>query len=160
VRKGTRSKSLTTHSVITREENALRAVALRSEGFTLLEIGDKIGMTKSGVHKAIKRAVAEWRSEYIEIWEEQRKYASDLNEGIISANYAGALRAEPGAGRAVHNAMVRQAKLHGLNADRIIEPVRDNPYDGISNDEWARQIVKLFGAETEKILAIVNEGQE
>jgi hypothetical protein len=78
----------------------------------------------------------------------------------VFIDYCRKLRAEPDAGRAVHNAMVRQAKLYGLNANKIIEPVRDNPYDGISNDEWARQIYKLFGAETEKILAIVNEGLE
>ena len=128
---------------LTAADRSRRAIELRQDGLTYAEISKVLGCSPAGAYQAVRRVLEQWKSDYVEVYEELRYARHHQLENLIAGNFEAACRGDAAAGSIVLKAMNEQAKLHGLYAEKAPAP-EPSPYDGISEQERMRLLIQIF----------------
>lgn len=105
-------------------QRAKDALTLRLAGYTYQQIGDKLGMTKKGAEKAIKRHMGDIRNENAAMQEELRGMQSARLDALLQAIYARAVKGDDlQAIDRVLSIEERRAKLFGLDTPAKQAPI-------------------------------------
>ena len=96
-------------------ENALEAVRLRAAGKTFRQIGDALGMSAPGAHKALKRGLQDRAEEIAEAADEFRALESERLDAAAQALWAKVMAGEERAQDTWLRNRSRYATLLGLD---------------------------------------------
>lgn len=98
--------------------DAMKALALRSEGLTIAEIGKRLGVVPSRAHDLVSEAMG---SVYSEAVESSRQLDLVRLDALLAVHYGKALKGDHAAFDAVMAVMARRAKLIGYDAPTAVK---------------------------------------
>lgn len=144
----------TTQRKIDALENRRKAVALRRMGMSIQDIADKLGLSKSSVHKTITKAMAESRAAMECDVAELKALEVDRCDQLQLAAWPQALKGSTQHIEKVLKIMERRARLLGLDAPTKVAPTTKDgddleptttglfivPAEAASVDAWLAQV--------------------
>ncbi len=110
-----------------------KAVQLRMAGFTITDIAEQIGKSKSQTHRYLKSALEDYARDAAEAAQELVAIQEARIERMIRGLWSKAIQGQVGATDRVIKLLERQAKLHGLDKPTKIAPTNpggDGEYNG------------------------------
>lgn len=121
----TAPESTTSQRIIRGRERELKALEMRKAGATFEQIGNALGITPQGAHRAVKRALRRIIEKSDEAAEEIRRLELERLDAMLLALWPQAKRGNLGAVDRILRIMERRAKLLGLDAPKAVDITTD-----------------------------------
>jgi PBSX family phage terminase large subunit len=153
------SESLASVKKLTALEREREALALRKSGLTYDLIGQRLGITPQGAHRAVMRALAKLRTQVVEGADQLRTLELQRLDAMFDPMYAQAARGGQGAVDRCIRIMERRARLLGLDLptetqeDAAPRQVYKLPVDAISDNFYPVYRDIWAGGHSEYILS-------
>jgi hypothetical protein len=139
-------------AIVTLEREA-EAIELRKAGLTYAQIGEALGISEVGAHKAVGRALEKFKSEMAEQTADVRQLELQRLDALFYGVWLKAQSGDPASIGSAMKIMERRAKLLGLDAATKSElsgpdggplamGVFAVPFEQVTRDAWAAKAVE------------------